>query len=282
MKHLMKWLLFRIAPRWTTALLSARARSRSHKLLASWGCGRVNKKLIERFGCHVQEGPFKGLLLTTSTHAEQIGPYLLGLYESELDEAWDTVLRGTYSQIIDIGAKFGYYAVALAKRYPSARVVAFDTDGWARGAVREMAAANGTNNIEVEGFCDPGWVARNAQEAALVISDCEGFEAVIFGPETIPRLRSATLIIETHDCFVSGVSENLRVAFGETHLVREYGRVGNRRGTGLSLDFLSEPERRLATQEIRSSQIWLLCLPRTGTNRSLHLARSAGPGPLAC
>jgi hypothetical protein len=275
-KRLVKSLLYALAPQWTTALMSARARAHSHRVIASWGCGPLNRKLVERFGSRVLEGPFAGLVLTPMTHAEQIGPYLLGVYESELDEAWDTVLRGTHTQIIDVGAKFGYYAVGLARRYPGASVVAFDTDWWARKAVREMAVANGADNVTVEGFCSPDWVALNVQEGAFIISDCEGYEGVLFGPSTIPRLRSATLIIETHDWFVPGVSDKLRAAFTETHSVRVLGDHGGRRVTARPLDFLSEREQQLAVQEVRPPQTWLLCLPKTGPHHRLQPTPARG------
>ncbi len=270
MKQQIKRLLYNVAPQWTTALVSARARAHSQTAVASWGSGSVTRKLVEVCGSNVQEGPFAGLTLTAMTHAEQIGPYLLGVYESELDEAWATVFRGTYTQIIDIGAKFGYYAVGLARRYPTAAVVAFDTDWWARKAIREMVAANGTVNVEVKGYCRPEWVARHTTGAAFVISDCEGYESVLFGPGTIPSLRFATLIIETHDHLVPGVTDKLRTAFEETHSVRIYGPDGCRRAPGSPLEFLSEPERQLAVHEVRPPQSWLLCLPRTGPNQALQ------------
>ena len=262
MRQLLKGLLAAIAPQWTTALLSARARSHAHRLIASWGQGSVTRALTEQLGTRVLDGPFAGLILTEMTHAEQFGPYLLGLYESELDEAWSAVFHRTYTQVIDIGAKFGYYAVALATRYPRAQVVAFDTDWWARRAVRQMAEANATGNVEVRGFCTPEWLAGHAQEAALIISDCEGYEAALFLPAVIGRLRSATLIIETHDVFAPGVTDRLRTAFSETHTVRTFSSGGTRRTASCPLDFLDERERRLATHEVRTDQLWLLCLPR--------------------
>jgi len=269
-KQLLKAFLYRIAPRRTTALMSARARAHSHRVVSGWGGKAVAEKLIERFGDRVQEGPFAGLKLTPAACAEQVGPYLLGTYESELDGAWGIVFRGSYTQIVDIGAKFGYYAVGLAARYPEASVVAFDTDWWARRAVTGMAAANGTRNVEVKGFCSPRWLGGHIQPASLIISDCEGYEAALFGPSVIPALRSATLVIETHDQMVPGVSENLRRVFGGTHLVRTFGHDGIRRGTTRALDFLTDGERQLAIQEVRSPQIWLLCLPMTGPNQSLR------------
>ncbi len=282
MKQLVKRVLYSVAPKWTTALISARSRAHSHRLVTSWGCGVINQKLIDRLGDRVQEGPFAGLVLTEMTRREHLGPYLLGLYESEIDEAWATVFAGAYTQILDIGAKFGYYAVGLAKRFPGASVVAFDTDWWARQAVREMAAANGTPNVEIQGFCSPEWLAQNVQDASLILSDCEGYESALFSPETIPRLRSATIIIETHDGVVPGVSDRLRSAFAETHSVRVFG-LEPRRTTSHPLDFLSEAERQLAVKEVRSVQTWLLCLPRTGPNLGLEQSRDAatvsGPSP---
>lgn len=271
MKQILKRVLYVIAPRSTTALMSARTRAHSHRVVASWGGSAVARKLVGRFGSRVQEGPFAGLILTDMAHAEQIGPYLLGVYESELDEAWDTVLRGTYTQIIDIGAKFGYYAVGLAKQFPDASVVAFDTDWWARKATRQMASANRAGNVGVKGYCSPEWLAQHAHAAALIISDCEGYEAELFSPKVISRLRHATLIIETHDCFVPGVSDGLQSAFGDTHVVRVYDNQGSRRGTTRRLDFLSESEQALAVQEAKPFLISLLCLPKTGPNKSLSL-----------
>lgn len=255
--------------------MSARARAHAHRVVAQWGCGALTRTLVNRFGGVVQEGPFAGLALTQMTHAEQLGPYLLGVYESELDEAWDTVFRGTYSQIVDIGAKFGYYAVGLARKFPDAAVLAFDTDWWARKAVREMAAANGTRNVVVEGFCSGSWIVNNAHEAALVISDCEGYEAVLFDPMVVSTLRSATLIIETHDCLVPGVSDTLQTLFSQTHDVRMYGHDRPRREHTRSLDFLTDGEKQLATQEVRPPQLWLLCLPKTGPNQALRRDGSA-------
>mgnify|MGYP001427313264 FL=1 len=235
-------------------------------MIAGWGNGPAARKLIAHLGSRVQSGPFQGLLLTQMTHAEQFGPYLLGVYESHLEEAWNTVLRRSYTQVIDIGAKFGYYAVGLAIRYPQASVVAFDTDWWARKAVRQMAAANGTGNVEVRGFCTPEWLAANTRAGAFIISDCEGYEAALFQPAVVAQLRSATLIVETHDVFVPGVSGALRSVFGETHTVLDIDPGATPRSAPCALDFLTEPERRLVVQEVRADQVWLLCLPRAGPN----------------
>ena len=264
MRQVIKRVLYAVAPGWTIALMSARARAHSQRLLAGWGNGEVTKKLVQRFGDRVHEGPFAGTILTRMSHAEQVGPCLLGVYESELDEAWSVVFRGTYTRIVDIGAKFGYYAVGLARKYPNAQVIAFDTDWWARKALAEMAAANGTVNVEIKGLCSPDWLAEHGGGATLVVSDCEGFEASLFIPGVVARLRTATLLIETHDDIVAGATDTLRTTLDDTHTVVPYGPGGARRETTRRLDFLTAAERQLAVQEVRPPQTWLLCLPKTG------------------
>ena len=127
-----------------------------------------------------------------------------------------------------------------------------------------MAAANGTPNVEARSYCAPGWLVRNLREGAFVLSDCEGYEAALFGREALPALRAATLLIETHDQFVPGVSERLRNDLGATHDVRVFGEGEARRVSSLDLGFLSEEERRLANDDIRSEQLWLLCVPKGG------------------
>ena len=261
-KQSLKNLLYRAAPRWTTELMSARARAYSQKMIASWGCGEVNRLLVEHFGMTVLSGPMAGLKLTELANREQLGPYLLGIYESELDSVWHELLGHSYMQIVDIGAKFGYYAVGLARRYPETPVVAFDTDWWARRAIRELAEANKTTNVEVCGYCSPDWISSHVKPEALVISDCEGFEGVLFSEQTIKVLAQVTLIVETHDCFVPGVSDRLEKLFSQSHHCRRVGLTEVRRPSPVNLDFLTADQRKLAEHEVRDRQVWLVCTPR--------------------
>lgn len=261
-KESLKNLLYRVAPQFTTEFMSARARAYSQKIIASWGCGEVNRLLVEHFGMTVLSGPMAGLKLTESAKQEQLGPYLLGIYESELDAVWDELLGHSYTQIVDIGAKFGYYAVGLARRYTEAQVVAFDTDWWARRAISELARANQTTNVDVRGYCSAEWLASGVKPGALVISDCEGFEAALFTDKTIRCLTNVTLIVETHDCYVPGVSDRLEKLFSQSHRCRRVGLTEVRRPSPVNLDFLTADQRKLAEHEVRDRQVWLVCTPR--------------------
>ena len=247
-------------PRFGLELLSARSRAHSQTVVEAWGCTALAKKLAEKLGSRVVAGPFVGLALGSMAFKEHASPYLLGTFESELRSSWEKVFAAEYDQILDVGAKFGYYVVALARRYPKARVYAFDTDPWARKAVRETAALNAVQNVSVEGFCSPEWLEKNLRPNAFVLSDCEGYEATLFGGFPSENLRSATLIIELHEEFSPGVEEALRRVFARTHEISEVLPEPTQKKA--EFDFLSETERAMAVNEYRSgTQKWLFLRP---------------------
>lgn len=277
MKQRIKGILYSVAPKLMTAVQSARARALSHRVVKTWGCPAITQKLIGRFGPVVRDGTFAGLKLGKMSQEEHLGPYLLGIYERELEPAWRTVLEGRYDQILDVGAKFGYYAVGLAKRFPQADVVAFDTDWWARKAIREMAELNAVNNVRVKGFCSPEWLTANVGNSAFILSDCEGYETTLFPDLLQGKLATTTLIIETHDNFVPGVSDQMRKVFEQSHFVYPIASEAQRSCADGDLDFLTPEERTLACQDAREPQLWLLCLPRSGPNKGLQFKMEARP-----
>jgi hypothetical protein len=257
----LRWLGGATAPRLTASVLAARSRAHSHRLLKEWGYDRLGAELVAHVGDRVLSGPFAGLTLTPATRAEHIAPFLLGVYESELDQAWAIALDRSYAQIVDVGAKFGYYAVGLARRYPSTPVVAFDIDRWARAALEEMRSANGTDNVAVLGFCDHGWMTRHLAAGALIVSDCEGFEDALFPHGGLSVFRDATLIIETHDEAVPGLTDRLRADLAATHQVTLIDQHAPRRAANRSLDFLTPEQRAQAVSEIRLPPTWLFAVP---------------------
>jgi hypothetical protein len=260
-KSLLRKTLYSVAPETTTALLSARSRAHSHRLVQEWGLGKLTHKLIERFGPTVQSGPFRGLTLTPMTLAEHLGPFLLGTYEAELHPWLEEVGRGSYSQLLDVGAKFGYYAVGLARYHPGSRVVAFDTDWWARKATREMAVANRTPNVETVGFCSPAWLEKYLEPNSFILSDCEGYEATLFGDCHARALDSATLLVEIHDNLLAGVGARVRQRFAHSHDMRTVANTGERLSP-VNLEFITLEERRSALHEVRGPQEWLFLTPK--------------------
>jgi hypothetical protein len=265
LKRLAKQALYAIAPRAAVTVMSMRARAHSQKLVRQWGLYDLNQRLIGEQGSHVLAGPFAGLVLSPMTHEEHIGPYLLGTYEAELHPWIEELSAGSFPQVVDVGSKFGYYAVGLARMFPRAEVVAFDTDPWARDATLEMVRANGTDRVEVRGFCSPDWFDRNLRDGALIISDCEGFERDLFPAVRSRALESATLLIELHEAFAPGASKAIAARFAETHQTRAVQARPETMQPELPGSSLTAEDVAKVSQEVRGPQEWLLLTPRAGS-----------------
>jgi len=257
MKSVIKAAMYKVFPQLATQIFSARARAYSHKLVRELGCAALNEKLLKRFGNRVLHGPFAGMTLSPETCREHLAPFLLGTYESELHQIWCSILQMKFSLLIDVGAKFGYYAVGLAKQFPDREVLAFDTDPWARKATREMGAANGVS-VEVRAFCNPDWLRNHLPEGAFIFSDCEGYEATLFGSSEAPNLQSATMLIEIHEELSPGVTELLCKKFARSHEAMIIPARANQPDTMPELASLTEAEREMAMNEYRpGNQCWL-------------------------
>jgi hypothetical protein len=115
LKDVMKRAVYALAPQTTVTLMSMRARAHSHRLVREWGLYDLNQRLIREVGSSVVGGPFAGMALTPMTQAEHIGPFLLGTYESELHPWLERLIEIEFAQLVDVGAKFGYYAIGLAR-----------------------------------------------------------------------------------------------------------------------------------------------------------------------
>ena len=260
MKALARSVLSRLSPRTLAAVTAARARAHSQRLVKSWGLTAINRTLIHSVGSTIQSGPFQGLRLPEMAHAEHVGPYLLGTYELELHPWWNDLLSRDFDLIVDVGAQFGYYAVGLARRYPRASVVAFDTDWWARRATARTAAANGVTNVVIRSYCTPGWLAAHVRPRSLILSDCEGFERELFRGDAIPSLKTAAIVIELHEDVVPGVTEAILETFRTTH---RCSLVASRSATHVSLQVegLTPSEINRAAAEVRSPQQWIYLDP---------------------
>lgn len=255
--------LFAVAPRGATALMSARARAHAQRLVKASGLSDINRRLLADLGNTVRSGPFRGLQLTPMTWEEHIGPYLLGTYEGELHGWWRELFDRRFDVVVDVGSSFGYYAVGLALKFPRARVIAFDTDWWARSAVREMARANGAANVSVKGFCTPELLAGVLGPDTLIVSDCEGYEGALLCALEPAAAARTTMVIELHENLSPGVTARIEAHFSTTHEAR---RTASRAATeippGIAVPSLTGEELQRAASEVRPPQEWLLLTPR--------------------
>lgn len=245
-----------LAPDVALSVEAARARAHSQKVAHGWGLPALGRQIAHHYGPRVLSGPFRGMTLAEPAFREHVAPYLLGTYESEVHPWLNRLLTGHYTVALDVGCSVGYYAVGLA-RLLDCHVLAFDTDWWARRAVRETARANGVaGGVTILGACRPDWLRRHLPDHSLIVSDCEGYEATLFA-NRIPALDHATLIIECH-----GETESvLRERFSDTHRIETIRSVQGTKPSPVPLTFLSPEDAIRATVETRGPQTWLVCDP---------------------
>ena len=238
-----------------TMISAVRARRHSHHLNRQWGVARLSARLLSELGPAVQAGPFRGLVLPSEAAAEHIGPYLLGTYESELHAYWASLEPGSIPLIVNVGGKVGYYAAGLS-RLLGARGIAYDADPWARSVLQQTVALNAVD-VEIRGRCSRAHL-EDLPAGTLVMIDCDGCEEVLLQDPLPAGLVRSRLVIELHGASLEGddTADRLR----RTHDV-----VGvpshQTPAAPVMLAFLDEHERKLAVEEIREPQRWLLCTP---------------------
>src|SRR4051794_6510848 len=87
----------------------------------------------------VSGGPFRGLRYGSKSIGSEYTPKLLGTYEIELREITEQLIARGFGLIVNVGAAEGYYAVGMAVRCPTSKVVAYEADEGGREMTREMA-----------------------------------------------------------------------------------------------------------------------------------------------
>jgi hypothetical protein len=166
----------------------------------------VTRRFVAWHGLTVSGGPFGGLVYPDRAPISLV-PKLLGIYERELHGAIEAAIRAQPAVIVNVGAADGYYAVGLARRLPTATVIAYEADAGQRELCRRVAAANGVD-IDIRGTAGPGDVGG----AALVVMDCEGCERALLQPPV-----DATVIVELHEFVHTGIADEIAQRFVATH-----------------------------------------------------------------
>jgi hypothetical protein len=184
---------------------------------------RLVNELERIAGGKVVAGPFAGMRYVDRSFGSAYWPKLLGTYELELHSTLAELLARDFATVLVAGAAEGYYAVGLATRLPAARVLAWEANAEARATLLELARLNGAGDrIEPRGICDFGGLADGLArpQPQLLFTDLDGGEAGLLDPAALPALRSAWIVVETHDCFVPGVAALLAERFATSHHVQ--------------------------------------------------------------
>jgi len=235
---------------------------------------RLHRRVLARLDSprRVSQGPFRGMRYVALAYCSEILPKLVGTYENELVPAIETICESNCDRIVDIGAAEGYYAVGMALRNPSARVVAFEINPSARHYLRRLSRRNGVaGRIAIRGSCTLdsfGDSLEGARRPAL-ICDCEGAEDQLLRPDLIEPLRRAWIVVETHDGLetdhgvLEGITRRLHERFEATHEVEIIpSRARSREELPRGCSVLTDPEAAAAMDEGRPWAQWLFLKPR--------------------
>jgi hypothetical protein len=230
-------------------------------------------------------GPFAGMrcIGTAVSNAQIHIPKLLGIYERELNPYIEEACALHFPLIVNVGAAEGYYAVGMALRNPTAKVIAFEKEAAERWALAEAARLNAmTDRVEIRTICEREDLERLVAHTsrALVICDVEGYEAVLLDPASAPSLRRAFILVELHEFIERGIGKKIRERFLATHEIRQIEQQDRAIADFPFQNFYTRclPKRYLhwAVGESRPERMsWFWMVPRTATEDSQKIRLQA-------
>ena len=172
----------------------------------------------------VQGGPYKGMRYFGPSGVPIVDQRpttkLIGSFEEEIHPWIESLIARGFRQVIHIGGGEGYHAVGLMLRMPESNSVVFDTLIPARKACKALARQNGVHDrIQLRGFCGTEGMQDLDMTDTLVMSDCGGAELNILDLKAYPGLKTATILVETHDAFDDRITPRIRSRFSSTHKI---------------------------------------------------------------
>lgn len=229
---------------------------------------RARRTIYRKIGSPqlIMQGPFKGMKYLSRSYHSMLLPKLLGTYEVELASTIERIVSGRPDLIVDLGAAEGYYAVGLAIRSPTSRVVAYELYPPARRLLRELAELNSVaDRVTILGAGT--WESLNQQLAnatrPALICDIEGAEDELLDPKQVPALGRCVILIEVHEGYrAPRLQARLEERFAPTH---EFQVIHSRAREFADLPAgvaLNDVELAAASDEGRVIGLWLFFTPR--------------------
>lgn len=102
---------------------------------------------------------------------------------------------------------------------------------------------------------------RHLVANSLIISDCEGYEEMLFVQASSAHYASATILIELHGD-IPKIHQALSTKFTGSHNIETVVASSDDPPCDVDLSFLTVKEIRTAIREIRGEQSWLLLTPK--------------------
>lgn len=221
--------------------------------------GDLGLLLAAKFGWAARRGPFRGIVVEGFSHP---APFLLGSYESELEQAIESLIAVSPPRVVNVGSGEGWYAAGLAARLPEAHVIAYDNVP-ARIEDTRLTLRNNRleHRVEVRLGADVRQFGNDLVPGTLVVMDCEGWEYALLDPALAPGLRDCFVLVEVHDCALEGLSDILLERFRPTHAIERIpSGIRDTRGFP-ELEGLPDLAATLAIWEFRVEMEWFVLRP---------------------
>jgi hypothetical protein len=189
---------------------------------------------------------------------------LLGTYEIEIHDIFDTALRAGVRTFVDIGCADGHFAVGMAYAAPALTTFAYDLAGSARELCSTVASTNGVSGrVRIGSRFTPSQLDGMPIDGALLLCDIEGAEQKLFDRALVDRLHSTSVIVEVHEDRVPGTTNALRSIFSATHSTRLIPQADRSGMTRAEIATWSTENQRKARSESRSTGVlWAHFVPR--------------------
>lgn len=166
-------------------------------------------------------GPFKGMTISPNVcwGDGDTGSKLLGIYENELFDAIQEVVKTNPDVIVNYGCAEGYYGVGLGMLLPKSKIVFVDIEDKAIQVSRQNAELNQVKNAEYYNKGDQQMLETILSSAKnpFLLMDCEGAEDYLLDIEAVPSLKKTTILVEVHEFMSQGMTDRLVYKFNETH-----------------------------------------------------------------
>jgi hypothetical protein len=183
--------------------------------------GPATSRYVEENGLTVKRGPFEGTVFVDQAvgKANHLSSKLIGSYEPAVT-AFLGEQAPDHDLFVDLGSGEGFFCAGVA-RLAEIEVIGYELNAYERGLTAKIAAANDVR-VETRGGVSKAELKGLPAGRLLLLSDVEGLEEDLLDPDTVPRLKEATMMVEVHEQYRPDVVATLTSRFEGTHEIERH------------------------------------------------------------
>jgi len=163
----------------------------------------LSNKVSKIFNNTVQEGPFKGMIISEDQFwgLGDKASKILGLYEKEIQNLLNHIQeKNNFPTFIDIGGADGFFAVGSVKNNLFKNCEVFEISKRGRQSIEESAIKNNVADlISIKSEANEKTLSSIENiNNSVILCDIEGSEYDLFSENLIKNMHPSNVIIEIH------------------------------------------------------------------------------------